>query len=289
MTLSLNEILRQNIKSVEPKNTNKFGQFVSDQLVKQYPLLDQRVLARTRNISFHPRDGKAKDKFQKDFIPAGGFYECGNRFFDKPGADISKPQVNIRIPLIFIADFDRFEGKEIQFKASGTTKIKYSICGTGDIPKKHLHSETGKNPLILLSRYGTHKVVCEGTWTDRSPVEYVNTRISAIPKEVRESAARARAEYNRIVEEALDPDLLSAQTLAEITKGSVDALQKALRQAAFAGQKLETPVLYAAWIPKEEDFGVPYGSREEVSPEVNMILRVDGKYDHVVGSPLVEK
>jgi hypothetical protein len=251
--LELVKILEQNIIIPEVVDRKDLAEHVSECFRDMYPLLSPDLYKIKREIELIPRD-------KKTIIAA--FY---NDVQIRDGRPLTHdlPGVRANIPLIICAGYG---SKKIDLPINAGPKINYEIKCIG------ISNRDSKGKLIDGDRFvhkedrwdytihnnnGYQEIEIKGTWTYYGKVESCTVTVPKVPETIMDMATEAQAHYFELLRNA--------------------------KEKKFRGQVLEQPELHILWIPSENDFDLKIERKQIVSPDPALVLRINGRYDHVVG------
>ena len=160
---------------------------------------------------------------------------------------------NLMVPLVVLADLGT-EKKRIP--SEGASVVNYEIKTNPereDCIVKLGDYDVGR----IRHNHGKQDITMTGKWTYNGKIESVEVKVPKLPERSADLGVEAQLKY--------------FQTLTEAKKTK-----------NFSGQTLPQPELYILWIPRKEDFEVKVEKIEIVHPDPALIMRIDGKHDHVL-------
>lgn len=256
MAYNLAEVLEQNVDKVQRKKEKDLGLYVSNQLADDYARLSPTIYEMKRNVAVVPENKKEiMERFSVDV--------------SEKNVSHKGPKTVITIPLLIQTEYDQ-KTKKIDCEGNTTVDYEMNVMEIIQVTNKESWDRSRRQLNIFGDnvhfnagcQYGKQavSVAVKGTWTYQGKVESVTVKIPSIPEKVMDFAAQAQLRYFQILTEAK-------------------------QQGYFPGQTLSQPELRFLWIPRPEDFEVEIKVEEMeiVKPDPALILRVDKKYDHVIG------
>lgn len=254
MAYNLAEVLEEHIGCIG--NRKDLGSYVSDKFTNSYPCLSPAIYGLKRDITIIPEN--SEEVLQRFYLD-----------MNVEKNDGIVPKTNITLPLIIETGY---EEKTKQVECEGTTTVEYELHFNEILQKDESFRRTDEKKLTIFvphnmqryidarCQYGKQEIALsiKGIWTYEGKVESISVNIPAIPEKMMDLAAEAQLKYFQILTEAKTKKF-------------------------FPGETLSQPELRFLWIPRKEDFKVKVHEMEIVKPDPALILRVNKKYDHVIG------